>query len=353
MPGADLPARRWAGLGAGLLASAALVAWFVLRPPAAPSKADGEAWLTGFADLLTSSRPLGAEGRDAAALFPGLQPDPAAECVTAWSRTDPSAPIVMRQRLDIARLDGEPCDKAQFGSLGTTLRQSEGVTPGALVRRFTEAFGPPSIDRDIALNGSISYRWLILEGVFVRLEEPVGPGAAGPFSVLFVRFYASPTTLPSAAEGEAWMDGTVDLMTGPALAHARGPAAAAMVDASLQAAPYADDGCPTYFWADLRKKGPIGSGQVLTLSRAEGRPCEDAEFAGLSMMVWLRGPVAAEALVGRISAKLGDPVVTRVFDADEIAYQWRTPHGTTVNLLEGLAGDSRHWLRLRTSKQDD
>lgn len=139
-----------------LLALAGILVWFVLlRPPAVPAQADGQAWLTGFADFLTSSRLLGAKGPDAFALFPGLQSEATADCVTTWSPTDPSAPIVTRQRLEVGRLGGEACDKAQFGMLNTTLRQSEGVTPGALAHRFTETFGSPTIDRDTGLTGSI------------------------------------------------------------------------------------------------------------------------------------------------------------------------------------------------------
>ncbi len=342
-------------LGAGglLLASAAILVWFVLlRPPAVPSEADGRAWLTGFTDLLTSSRLLGAKGPDAPALFPGLQAEAAADCVTTWSRTDSSAPIVTRQRLEVGRLGDDACDKAQFGMLSTTLRQSEGVAPGALARQFTEAFGPPAIDRDTGLNGSISYTWQILDGVFARMEEPVGPGAAGTFSVLFVRFYASPTTLPTAAEAAAWMDSTVDLVTGPALAHAQGPATAGMVGAAMQATPDTDEGCQTYFMTDPLIKGPIGSGQTLILSHAEGQPCDETGFVSLSMMVWQRAPVTAEALVSRIIDKLGSPIVTRAFDQDRVSYHWRTQHGTTVELLEGLTGEWRHWLRLHISKSE-
>ena len=68
---------------------------------------------------------------------------------------------------------------------------------------------------------------------------------------------------------------------------------------------------------------------------------DETGFASLSMMVWRRGPVTAEALVNRFSDKLGSPVVTRTFDRDEIGYQWRTQYGTTVDLLEGLTGDGQ------------
>jgi hypothetical protein len=345
------PRRRRLAAGALLLASAAILGWFVLRPPAVPSEAEGQAWLTGFVDLLTSSRLLGAKGPTAIALFPGLEPEAAPDCLTTLSRSDPSAPIVVRQRLELGRLAGDACDQAQFGMLSMTLRQSEGVTPGALVQRFTEAFGPPAINRDTGLDGSISYMWLVLDGVFVCLEEPAGPRAVGTFSVLFTRFYASPTTLPTLAEGVEWMDRIVDLLTGPALAHARGQAAVGMVDASMEATPF-DDGCRTYFMTNLLTKGSIGSGQTLSLDHEEGQRCDEAGFVSLSMMVWRNASVTAEALVSRFSDKLGSPVVTRAFDRDEIAYQWRTQHGTTVDLVEGLAGDWRHWLRLRMSKLD-
>lgn len=350
-PAAVTPRRRWLAAGALLLASMAILGWFILRPSAVPPEAEGQAWLAGFADLLTSSRLLGAKGPAAIALFPGLDPEAAPECVTTWSRSDPSGPIVVRERVELGRLAGDACDQAQFGTLSTTLRQSQGVTPGALVQRFTEAFGPPAINRDTGLDGSISYLWLVLDGVFVRLEEPAGPRAIGTFSILFTRFNAAPTAFPTPADGGAWMDRTVDLLTGPALAHAQGQAARGMVDAPMEATP-SDDGCPTYFTANLLTKGPIGSGQTLSLDRAEGQPCDQAGFASLSMMVWRNASVTAEALVSRFSEKLGSPVVTRAFDRDEIAYRWRTRYGTTVDLMEGLAGDWRHWLRLRTAKVD-
>ena len=345
------PRRRWLAGGACLLVLGTFLGWLVLRPPAVQAAAEGRAWLGGFADLLTSSRLLGATGPATIALFPGLDPEAAADCVTTWSRRDPSAPIVVSQRVELGRLAGDACNEAQFGSLSMTLRQSESVTPGAVVQRFTEAFGPPAINRDTGRDGSISYLWLVLDGVFVRLEEPAGPRATGMFSVLFTRFYAAPTAFPTPADGSAWMDRTADLLTGPALAHARGQAAVGMVDAPMEATP-SDDGCTTYFMAKLRTKRPIESGQTLSLDRAQGQPCEEAGFASLSMMVWRNATVTAEALASRFSNKLGSPVVTRAFDRDEIAYRWRTPYGTTVDLTEGLAGDWRHWLRLRIAKSD-
>lgn len=128
-----------------------------------------------------------------------------------------------------------------------------------------------------------------------------------------------------------------------------GQAAVGMVNASMEATPF-DNGCRTYFMADLLTKGSIASGQSLSLDQAEGQPCDEAGFVSLSMMVWRNASVTAEALVSRFSDTLGSPVVTRAFDRDEIAYQWRTQHGTTVDLVEGLAGEWRHWLRLRMSK---
>jgi hypothetical protein len=92
--------------------------------------------------------------------------------------------------------------------------------------------------------------------------------------------------------------------------------------------------------------------QALSLDRAEGQPCDEARFASLSVMVWRDATITAEALASRFSNKLGSPTATRAFDRDEIAYRWRTPYGTTVDLTEGFAGDWRHWLQLRTSKVD-
>ncbi len=349
-----VPSRRRGRLarGAILFASVAALGWFVLRPPAVPSEAKGQAWLAGIADLLTSSRLLGAKGAAAIALFPGLDPEAGVDCVTTWSRRDSSAPIVVSQRVELVRLAVDAYDEAQFGILSMTLRQSKGVTPGALVQRFTEAFGPPAINRDIGLDGSLSYLWLVLDGVFVRLEESAGPRATGLFSILFTRFYASPTAFPTPADGIAWMDRTTDLLTGPALAHARGQAAVGMVDAPMEPTP-SDDGCPTYFMAKLLPKQPIESGQALSLDREEGQTCDWSGFASLSMTVWRNASVTAEALASRLGDKLGSPVITRAFDRDEIAYRWRTPYETTVDLMEGLAGDWRHWFRLRTAKFDN
>ncbi len=344
------PRRRRLAVGALLLISV-IMGWLALRPPAVPSEAQGQAWLTGLADLLTSSRLLSAKGPVAMALFPDLDPETAPDCVTTWSRRDPAAPIVVRQSVELGRLPGDACDQAQFGKLSMTLRQSEGVTPGALVQRFTEAFGPPAINRDTGLNGSISYLWLVLDGVFVRLEEPAGPRATGMFSILFTRFYAAPTTFPTSADGIAWMDRTTDLLSGPALPQARGQAAVGMVDAPMEPTP-SDDGCPTFFMAKLLTKRPIESSQALSLDRAEGQPCDEAAFASLSMMVWRNATVTAEALAGRLSSRMGSAVVTRAFDRNEIAYRWHTPYETTVDLTEGLAGDWQRWLRLRISKSD-
>ena len=336
-----------------LLAATAVLAWFlVLRPPAVPSQADGEAWLTGFADRLVDARTLGAKGPGALALFPGLGVWSTGDCVTSWSRTDTSAPIVTYQRLELGRLGADACDKAQFGMLSTTLRQSEGITPGALAERFTGQFGQPDIHRDAGLRGSVTYQWQILDGVWVHMGEAVRPGGADDFSVLFVRNYASPAALPTVAEGLAWMDGTVALLTGPELAQARGAAVPELIGAAMQARTANASGCPTTFMADLLKQQPIGSGQTLFLDQDEGQPCAEARFSGLSMRVWQRAPVTAEALVTRISAKLGSPAVARAFDRDGITYWWRTAHGTTVELFEGLTGDWRHWLTLRAAKSD-
>jgi len=331
-----------------LLVAAAVLAWFlVLRPPAVPSQADGEAWLAGFVDRLVDARTLGAVGPGALALFPGLGPWSAGDCVTSWSRTDPSAPVVTYQRLELGRAGADACDKAQFGMLSTTLRQSEGITPGALAERLTGQFGQPDIHRDAGLRGSVTYQWQILDGVWVHMSEAVQPGGADDFSVLFVRSYASPSALPTVSEGLAWMDGTVALLTGPELPRARGAAAAGMVGAAMQGYPDGASDCQTDFMADLLKQQPIASGQTLSLEQDEGRPCSQARFSRLSMRVWQRAPVTAEALVTRISAKVGSPAVTRVFDQDGITYQWQTAHGTTVELFEGLTGDWQHWLALR------
>ena len=347
--GAGRRARRLASGAAILLAAAGLGCFLVLRGPAVPPEAEGQAWLAGFADRLAAPGPWSARGPAALALFPGLGTWSAGECVLTWSARTPSAPVVTYQRLELGRLNAdEPCDQAQFGLLSTTLRQSEGITPGALAALFTERFGPPAIHRDTGLRGAVTYAWQVQDGIFAHLEERVQPGGADTFSLLFMRSYGSPTALATVQEGERWMDRTVDLVAGPALAEARGPAAVArLVDADLL--PDGKDAatCPTSFDANLLAKGPIGSGQSLLLDRPDGAPCEQARFSWLSMRIWQREPVTAQALAARLEARLGAPTLSRDFDRNTVGYRWTTAQGVAVELTEDLSSEGRYWLRLR------
>ena len=348
-PDARRRARRLVSGAAILLAAAGLGCFLLLRGPAVPPEAEGQAWLAGFADRLAAPGTWSARGPAALALFPGLGTWSTRECVLTWSARNPSAPVVTYQRLELGRLNAdEPCDRAQFGMLSTTLCQSDGITPGVLAALFTERFGPPDIRRDTALRGTVTYAWQVQDGIFAHLEERVQPGGGDTFSLLFMRSYGSPTALATVQEGERWMDRTVDLVTGPALTEARGPAAVArLVDADL--VPDGKDAatCPTSFDANLLAKGPIGSGQSLLLDRPDGAPCEQARFSWLSMRIWHREPVTARALAARLEGRLGAPTLSRDFDRNTVKYRWTTPRGVAVELTEDLSSAGRYWLGLR------
>ena len=311
-----------------------------------PAEAEGRAWVTAFVDTLASPGTLGAQGPAAAVLFPGLRPVAQDGCVTQWSLRDSSAPIVTSQRLELGRLPGEACNQAQFGLLSTTLRWSDGVAPGIMAERLTERFGPAQMHQDPVANGSVTYEWQVLDGTFIHMDQPARPGARA-FSLLFMRSLGSPDHLPTEAEGLAWLDRTADLVSGPALVRARGPAAVALVGAKMVARIRDASGCPSTFMDDLLTRGPIESGGTLYLDRPEGRRCEDAVVSSLSLQAWRRGPVTAAALVTRIGARLGAPAVSRQFDRDEVAYRWRTAHGLTVEVVEGLSGGMEQVLRVR------
>ena len=343
------PLRRTA-LGVAVLLATALGVGGVLllRGPALPSEQEGSAWLTGFVDRLTASDTWNARGPAALALFPGLGTWMGEECVLAWSRRDPSASLVTYQRLELGRLSAdEPCDQAQFGMLSTTLRQSEGITPGALAALFTERFGPPDIHRDTALHGEITYVWQVQDGIFAHLAERVQPGGADTFSLLFVRSYASPTSLANADVGERWMERTIGLVAGPDLPNARGPAVARLIDADMRPGGLNAATCPTIFEANLLAKDPIGSGHSLLLERPDGAPCDEARFSWLSMRIWRRDPVTAAAMTTRLNARLGAAAISRDFDRDAIRYRWATAHGTLVELTEDRSATGRSWLGLR------
>lgn len=341
--------KRRIALGAAVFLAAGLGVggFLLLRPPQGPSEAEGRAWLVAFAARLASPVTWSAKGPAALALFPGLGTWSDGECARAWSMRDARAPVVTYQRLELGQYGKEPCDQAQFGMLSTTLRQSDGITPGALVEQFTERFGPPEFSRDTDLRGSIKYTWQVQDGIFATLDERVQPGGAEDFSVLFVRSYASPTSLASPADGKLWMDRTVDLVTGPALPSARGAAVVSLLGVEMQPVGIEAATCPTMFEADLLNKGPIGTGQSLILERPEDAPCEQAHFSWLSMRIWQREPVTAATLVKRFDDKLGAAAVSRDFDRNNVKYRWTTPHNTAVELTEDLSGLGHYWLSLR------
>ena len=266
--------------------------------------------------------------------------------MTEWSRTDRSAPIVTYQRLELGRQLGDACEQAQFGMLSTTLRASDGITPGALIKRFTDRFGPPEFHHDASLRGELSYKWQVAEGMFAHLEEPVGPGRGDTFSLLFVRYYGASTALPTPAEAERWMDATAALVASPDLP--RASAAEAIRQAGVEMAPGLRDadGCPEGYDAPLDRHGLIGSHQGLWFGRDAGQPCEAARFQAFHEEVWKREPVTADALVQRIAARLGQPVVSRSPDRDGLSYRWTTSYETSVDLFEGLSGGMEHTIRL-------
>ncbi len=345
--------RRRASLvaAAALVALLALAAWrFLLAGPQTPSEADGQAWLSSFADLLTSPRALGSRGPTALALFPGLGTWSAGDCVTEWARTDTSAPIVTYQRLELGRKPGEPCAEAQFGLLSTTFRASDGITPGTLIDRFTQQFGPPEFHHDWMLRGSLTYTWQVANGIFIHLDEPVGPGRGEAFSLLFVRSYGTPTALATPSQAEQWMDATVALVTGPYLAKAPAAEAIKMVGLPMTPELRDGDGCPEAYDAVPDKPGPIGSHQELRFDRQPGQACDTARFEAFSMEIWKREPLTAEALAERITRRLGQPAVSREPGQDGFSDRWSTPFGTTVDLYEGLSGGMQHVMRLRVER---
>lgn len=341
---------RRVALGAAVSLAVALGVggFLLLRPPQGPPEAEGRAWLAAFADRLASPATWSAKGPAALALFPGLGTWSDGECVRAWSMRNPAAPVVTYQRLELGQYGKEPCGQSQFGMLSTTLRQSDGITPGALVERFTERFGPPEFSRDASLRSSIKYTWQVQDGIFATLEERVQPGGTDDFSVLFVRSYASITSLASPAEGERWMDRTVDLVTGPTLTSARGAAVVPLLKVDMQPVGAEAATCPTMFEANLFNKGPIGTGQSLILERPDDAPCEQARFSWFSMRIWQREPVTAAAFVKRLDDKLGAAAISRDFDRNAVKYRWTTPRRTAVELTEDLSVAGHYWLSLRT-----
>ncbi len=160
------------GVAVVLAAASGLGAFLLLRSNG-PPEAEGRAWLAAFADRLTSPATWSVKDPAALALFPGLGTWSGGDCVLAWSMRASGAPVVTYQRLELRKFGDDRCEQAQFGLLSTTLRQSEGITPGALVERFSEQFGPPDIARNTSLHGTIKYTRRIQDGIFAILEEKV------------------------------------------------------------------------------------------------------------------------------------------------------------------------------------
>ena len=346
--------RRWRlGLGLGAVLAVGVAGWAVLlRQVAAPSAEEGRAWLDGFVDKLLRRETWEAKGPAALTLFPEFGAWGGEECVLSWTRREPRAAVVLYESLELGRLAADPCEQAQFGMLSVTLRPSEGITAGALAERLNERFGPAEMHRDAILGGSVSYQWQLQDGVFIHVDESARAENLGEFSVLFVRSYAAPTAIPTAAEGERWMDETVALLTGPALAQARGLAAVRLAGVPMVTHERLDGRCPTMFDADLRQKGAIATGQSIMLERAENGRCEEARFSSMSMRVWQRGPVTAKALAERLDAKLGAAAVSRDFKWDTVDYRWSTPGGMVVELVENEADTMRQVLVLRAWQPD-
>ena len=315
--------------------------WFAFMRNTAPDEEVGRAWLAGFADLITSSRLLGARGPAALALFPQLGAWPVTGCQAEWRKSDGLGPIVVSQHLELARQEADPCDQAQFGQLSTVLRQSEGVTPGALVDRLTEQFGVPRIHRDASLSGSASYEWDLQYAITVRLEEPVGPGGGDTFSVAVTRFLGAPAAIPTAEDGERWLDWVVALLTGPELVHSHGMQAVRLVDAAMRADPALGGGCSHSFsTSGASVKQSIAYDKTLILADSESG-CGNGAFVQLFLTARQRPPVTVQALVERLQSKLGPPALHRDFRQQELAYEWTTAAGATLGVVEFIDGTDR------------
>ena len=322
-------------------ALAVLLAWFSLTRSNGPDEAAGRAWLERFANLLTSPDLLGARGPAALSLFPRLGTWPASGCQTGWRSSDGLGPFVVSQSLELAQQEPDPCDRAQFGELSTVLRQSESVTPGAMADLLTQQFGAPAVHREVGLSGSIAYDWDVLYGVHIRMVEPVRPRGADTFSVVVTRFVGASTAIPSPADGERWLDQAVSLLTGPDLPAARGMQAVKLVDASMVPDPTPGGGCASSFsTGSAAAKEAIAYEKSLTLQDAPS-DCANAAFRHLSMTVWQRAPVTVEALVQRLEAKLGQPMLNRDFNLHSLRYEWKTGLGTTVGVSEFIGSADR------------
>ena len=206
---------------------------------------------------------------------------------------------------------------------------------------MTEIFGAPQLHRDASLNGSVSYEWDVQYGIHVRVKEPVRPGGADTFLVVVTRFLGAPAAIPTAADGERWLNQTVSLLTGPDLLAAHGLQAARLVDAAMKPDPVLGGGCATSFsTSGVTVKQPIAYDKSLTLNDAES-DCDNAAFVQLSLTIWQRPPVTVQALVERLEAKLGRPALSRNFSQQSLRYEWKTGMGATVGVSEFIGGADR------------
>ena len=330
-----------AALALLLLVGVVVGGWFAVHRNTAPDAQMGRAWLDNFAVQLTSPGLLGARGPSALALFPRLGTWPASGCQAEWRKADGLGPVILSQSLELARLDADPCEQAQFGQLGTVLRQSEGVTPGALAERLTERFGAPQVHRDTSVDGSITYEWDVLYGIHIRMEEPVGLAGADTFSVMVTRFLGASGGLPSPADAERWLDRTAALLTGPDLSAAHGMQAVRLVDAAMPPEATLGGGCATsYATSGAAPREAIAYDKRLTLDTA-APDCDDAGFEHLSLTIWTQGPVTVQALVERVTAKLGPPALNRDFARHSLHYEWNNGLGTTVGVTETVGASER------------
>lgn len=328
-----------------LIATLATVSgWFAFKHNTSTGADAGQAWLDGFADLVTSSRLLGARGPAALSVFPQLGTWPADKCQAVWHKSEGLGSIVVSQNLELARQEPEPCDQAQFGQLITVLRQSESVTPGAMVYWLTQRFGLPDLHRDVSLAGSVNYEWDVQYGIHIRVEEPVLPGGANTFSVTVTRFLGAPAGIPTAADGERWLDRTVALLTEPELMAAHGRQAVRLVDAAMTPDPVIGGGCATSFsTSGATVKEPFAYDKSLTLKDVPS-DCEGAAVSYLSLTVWKREPVTVRALAERLNAKLGPATLNRDFRGQSLSYEWKTPMGRIVGLSEFIASPDQIFI---------
>ena len=187
-----------------IAAIAGVGGWFAFLRNTAPDEEAGRAWLAGFADLVTSSRLLGARGPAALSLIPSLVPG-----------RRPGA-----RRIGASRM-------AWGQSSSPNISNWPGRNPILAIRRSSAS--------------------LARYGIYIRLEEPVGPSEGGAFSVAVTRFLGAPNAVPEAEDGEHWLHWIVSLLTGPELVDSHGMQTVRLVDAAITPDPTLGGGCSTSF----------------------------------------------------------------------------------------------------------